>query len=504
MTLNNNLWQIWAVVLVYIISMVIIGVRSVQKTKTLTDFVVGSRKAGPWMSAFAYGTTYFSAVIFIGYAGRSGFDFGLWAVLIGVANALIGTFLAWKLLGGKTRDVTRRLKIKTMPQMFQQRYNSKGMKVFAAIVIFIFMIPYSASVYSGLSYLCERVLNVNYILAMAVIALISAVYLVLGGYIASLKADFVQGIIMIGGVIAMIFFIVKSDTVGGFQQGMTNLIEAMNIANITKLSPQLIISLVGLCLLTSIGSWGMPQMVQKFYGVADKEGIKAGTVISTIFAAIISIGAYFAGSLSRLFFTEVPQGGYDQIIPQILASTLPPLLLGIVLILVLAASVSTLSGLTLTSCATVSLDLIEPHTKKEMTKNHTLLLTRILCLLFIIMSFLLAALKAPILLLMSFSWGTISGSFLAPYMLGLWWKNMNRTGAWAGMLTGLTASVVLAVSSGFNAGNAPMFGVIAITSSFIACIAGSLIGKKIGGNASMIPAEFYDKTFTLQTDDVTV
>lgn len=491
---------IWVVVAFYIIAMIIIGVRGAKKTKTLTDFVVGSRKAGPWMSAFAYGTTYFSAVIFIGYAGRSGYNFGLWAVLIGVANALIGTYLAWKILGAKTRDVTRRLKIKTMPQMFEARYNSSKMKLFASIIIFIFMIPYSASVYSGLSYLCETVLHVDYLWAMAAIALIAAVYLVLGGYVASLSADLVQGIIMIGGVIFMVIFIVNSDKVGGVADGISNLISIMDDNGIKSLSGTAIISLLGLCLLTSIGSWGMPQMVQKFYGVADHKGIKAGTVISTMFCAIISIAAYFVGSLSRLFFAEVPSGGFDQMVPQMLSSTLPAVLLGIVLILVLSASVSTLSGITLTSCATISLDLISNTIKKDMSKEKTLLLTRILCFLFIILSFVIAATKAPILVLMSFSWGTVSGCFLAPYLLGLWWKKMNGTGAWAGMITGFVVSIGLAILSKFNAGNAPTFGVIAMASSFFACYIGSLIGMKLGGSASEVPKQFFDDTFTLQID----
>jgi len=493
-------FQIWAIVALYFIAMIIIGCKSAKKAKTLTDFVVGGRKAGPWMSAFAYGTTYFSAVIFIGYAGRSGFTFGLWAVFIGIANALLGTYLAWKLLGAKTRDVTRRLKIKTMPQMFEARYNSSRMKLFASIVIFIFMIPYSASVYSGLSYLCETVLNVDYHWAMLAIAIVSAIYLILGGYVASLSADFIQGIIMIFGVIFMVIFILNSDKVGGLADGMTRLVDIMKTEKIAALSPQLVISLIGLCLLTSIGSWGMPQMVQKFYGVADNKGIKAGTVISTMFAAIISIGAYFVGSLSRLFFTEVPKGGFDQMIPQMLSSTLPAILLGVVLILVLSASVSTLSGITLTSCATISLDMVAGRLKKNISKEKTLLLTRILCFLFIVLSYVIAATKTPILLLMSFSWGTVSGAFLAPYLLGLWWRKMNKVGAWCGMITGFAVSIGLAIISGFNAGNAPIFGVIAMASSFISCIIGSYIGIKIGGKASEVPSRFFDETFTLQKE----
>lgn len=496
--MDSRLIQIWAVIALYIIAMVFIGIRSARKTQTLTDFVVGSRKAGPWVSAFAYGTTYFSAVLFIGYAGRSGWDFGLWAVIIGVANAALGAYLAWKLLAPKTRDVTRRLKIKTMPQMFEARYQSRSMKLFSAIIIFIFMIPYSASVYSGLSYLCEIVLGINYMWAMAAIACIAAVYLVAGGYIASLSADFVQGIVMIGGVILMIIFMVNAPEVGGLAVGIPNLLEHMKQQEVFFLDAKQIASLVGLCLLTSIGTWGMPQMIQKFYGVANEKAVKTGTVVSTAFAAIISIGAYFVGSLARLFFTEVPGGIHDKMIPIMLNSTLPALLLGVVMILVLSASVSTLSGITLTSCSTVSLDLIASRKNSKLTKEKTLSLTRLFCLVFIILSYVIAAVKTPILLLMSFSWGTISGAFLAPYFLGLWWKKMNRTGAWAGMITGVVVSIGLAVISGFATANAPLFGVIAMVASFAACIIGSFIGIALGGKFSEVPKKFFDKSFTLQ------
>ncbi|MEG1996333.1 MAG: sodium:solute symporter family protein [Oscillospiraceae bacterium] len=499
--MNGDMIQIWSVVALYVIAMVTIGIVSSKKTKTLTDFVVGSRKAGAWVSAFAYGTTYFSAVLFIGYAGRSGWDFGLWAILIGVGNAFIGTYLAWKVLAGRTRDVTRRLKIKTMPQMFEKRYMSRKMKIFSSVLIFIFMTPYSASVYSGLSYLCETVLNVDYKWAMLVIAIISAVYLVLGGYIASLSADFVQGIIMIAGIILMVITVANHDIVGGFVHGIGSVVDKMSQAGLTSFSWEMCISLIGLILLTSLGSWGMPQMIQKFYGVADEKGIKRGTIISTGFAALISIGAYFIGSLLRLFFTEVPGGNYDQMIPTVLTSTLPAILLGVVLILVLSASVSTLSGITLTSCSTIAIDLVAGVLKPNISKKATFTLTRVLCLVFIAISYLIAISKTPILLLMSFSWGTISGAFLAPYLLGLWWKKMNKTGAWFGMIGGAGCSLVLAIVSGFNAGKAPIFGVIAMAFSFIMCIVGTLIGKKLGGKNSQVPEEFFDKSFTLQVGE---
>lgn len=241
-------------------------------------------------------------------------------------------------------------------------------------------------------------------------------------------------------------------------------------------------------------------MIQKFYGVADQKAIRAGTVISTAFCALISIAAYFIGSLTRLFFEQAPAGGTDQMIPIILDRTLPSVLLGIVLILVLSASVSTLSGITLSACSAISLDLIAAHQKKE-DKARTLLQTRVLCFVFIVLSFLIAVFKTPILTLMSFSWGTISGAFLAPYFLGLWWKRMNRTGAWAGMIVGAGVSLLLAILSGFNSANAALFGVIAMASSFVACLIAAPIGCRLGGRFAEVPPEFYDPNFTLQAGE---
>ncbi|MEG1687365.1 MAG: sodium:solute symporter family protein [Angelakisella sp.] len=471
---------VWMILAVYFVAMAGIGVYGYRRSSSFTDFVVGSRKAGPWVSAFAYGTNYFSAVLFIGYAARSGWDFGLWAMLIGVGNAFFGTYLAWKLLAEKTREFTRREKIKTMPQLFEKRYGSPAMKIYCAIVLFIFMTPYSASVYSGLSYLCEMVLGLEYHFAMLAVAVVSGVYLVLGGYVASLSADFVQGIIMIFGVIAMVLCIGNAPDVGGFVNGLTAIAQREMLA-----SP---LSLICLVLLTSFGAWGMPQMLHKFFGIADGDAIKKGRTISTVFCAIISIGAYYVGSMSGMFFDSIPAGGSDVMIPQILVRTLPPVLLGVVLVLVLSASVSTLSGITLTSCSTFAVDLV--GSVRSITKKQSLTLTRWLCVLFIAGSFLIASFRSPILTLMSFSWGAVAGSFLPPYLLGLYFKWMNRFGAWCGMVGGLAIELVLAAISGFSAGAAPVIGICAIAGSFALCICGSLVynavNKQVEDNTDVL------------------
>ena len=137
---------IWLVIAVYAVFMLVVGILGSRTSKSMESFTVGGRNAGAWISAFSYGTAYFSAVMFVGYSGGSGWSFGLWAVLVGIGNAIIGSLLAWLVLARRTREVTRRLKIKSMPQLFEQRYKSRSMKLFSCIVIFIFLLPYSASV----------------------------------------------------------------------------------------------------------------------------------------------------------------------------------------------------------------------------------------------------------------------------------------------------------------------------------------------------------------------
>ena len=458
----------------YALLMVAIGFASMKKADTLTNFMVGGRQAGPWLSGFAYGTTYFSAVLFIGYAGRNGWDFGIWAVLIGIGNAILGTYLPWKVLAERTRMITTTYKIKTMPGFFEKRYDSKAMKIFAAIIIFIFMAPYSASVYSGISYFCETVLGLDYIFCMAIIAVLTSIYLVLGGYVATLIADLVQGFIMIGGVILMVRTISAAPQIGGFFNafGLVGEVTSQSVHLFDFAGPVNIWSLIALIFLTSFGTWALPQTVHKFYAVKDKATIRPATIISTLFAMLISCGAYFTGSLSRLFFDEIPklngQANYDMIIPTLLAEYLPEILLSVIFVLVLSASMSTLSSLVLASASAISMDIVQDNLKPDMPKDKTLLLTRVLCLLFIALSFVIAATRTPILMLMSFSWGTVAGSFMGPFILGLYDKKTTKAGAWAGMIGGFSLSIILCVGSGFNAGYASIFGMCAMLFSLIA------------------------------------
>ena len=456
----------------YVCLMVTLGIYSVKHTKTVDGFLLGGRGMGPWLSAFAYGTSFFSAVIFIGYAGKNGWNLGVSSVWIGIGNAVIGCLLSWLVLAKRTRSMTRKLNSRTMPEYFGSRYGDGGLKIFCALVIFVFLTPYAASVYMGLSYLFAAVFPaIDYIWWMIIMAVLTALYLSLGGYVATVLTDFVQGIIMIVGIVFVVYFVMANDVVGGLKNGMESLSQIPEVGeDITApFAGKNWFSLLSLVVLTSLGTWGLPQMVHKFYTVKDEKSIKQAAIISTLFALLIGGSAYFIGAFARLFLNnQVPAEGFDAVMPMMLNKALPSVMMGILLVLILSASMSTLSSVVMTSSSSISIDLVKGKLAPNMSDKDTVGLMRILCVVFVGLSFAIAAFKPKeIITLMSFSWGTLAGTFLGPYVWGLYSKKTTRIGAWAGMILGFLTSIVPAVVSGFNAQYAPTFGMIAMIVSLI-------------------------------------
>ena len=485
----------------YAAAMAMIGFISYGKSKTLDGFLVGGRKIGAWATAFAYGTAYFSAVVFIGYAGQHGWNIGIGAIWIGIGNAVLGCLLSWLLFANRTRKMTKKLEAKTMPEYFEKRYDSKGLKILASVIIFVFLVPYSAAVYKGLASLFGAVFpSVAPWVWMLIIACLTAIYLVAGGYVATSYTDLIQGIIMLVGVICLVIAVLSHDAVGGISGLFENLSAFTSVeGDPNPITGAQLTSIFGgssfkfLCfniLLTSFGTWGLPQMIGKFYAIKDTAAIKRGTIISTIFCVVIGCGAYLIGSTSRLVLGgQLPAGGIDSVIPSVLmevlsGNTLGRLLLAIVMVLLLSASMSTLEAIVLTSASAVAVDLIPAVKKKEIEPKTKMLLTRVFCLAFVSCSFIFATQNIPIIVsLMSFSWGIVSGCFIGPYIWGLFSKKITKIGAYAGIFSGLLtvggATLVISITSGFKvaASKSPEMGVAAMAISAIVVPVVSLLTK---------------------------
>ncbi len=492
--------------IVFFSVMIAIGVYCRQHSTDVQGFVLGSRSVGPWLTAFAYGTSYFSAVVFVGYAGQFGWKYGVASTWIGIGNALIGSLLAWAVLGRRTRIMSNSLSAATMPDFFGKRFESKALKIAASAIVFVFLVPYTASVYNGLSRLFGMAFDIPYAVCVIVMAVLTGAYVILGGYMATAINDFIQGIIMLGGIVAVIAAVLSGQ--GGFSQALYNLAEipseipatlGQQGAYTSFFGPDPL-NLLGVVILTSLGTWGLPQMVHKFYAIKSEKAIQTGMIVSTAFAVVISGGCYFLGGFGRLFDNPSlynDQGAviYDGIIPFMLSS-LPDILIGVVIVLVLSASMSTLSSLVLTSSSTLTLDFLKDNIIKNLSEKRQLLLMRLLIVFFIVLSVVLA-LDPPTFIaqLMGISWGALAGAFLAPFLYGLYWKGVTKAAVWASFAAGIGITVTNMIwnyiSSPINAGT-------------IAMIAGLIVVPAVSLVTPKMKKEKTDEIFACYEEAVTV
>ena len=450
--------------IIFLVVMIGVGVYTRKQASSVEGFVLGGRAVGPWLTAFAFGTSYFSAVVFVGYAGQFGWKYGLSSTWIGIGNAVIGSLLAWILLGRRTKLMTQHIESRTMPDFFGTRFNDQGLRVVASVIAFVFLIPYTAGVYKGISTLFEMGFGIQYEYCVIIMAILTA------------------------------------DAQGGLTAAVEKLAAlpsdadpAVNGGFASWFGPDPY-GLLGVVILTSLGTMGLPQMVGKFYSITDESAIKRGTIISTIFAFVVAGGCYFLGGFGRLYEPVVANGkiAFDSIVPAMLV-TLPDILIALVVLLVLSASMSTLASLVLTSSSTMTLDLIYRDKKSlpgeveegsiddivaEKVERRKVVVMRVLIMFFIAIS-LLIALNPPTFIaqLMGISWGALAGAFLAPFMLGLYWRGVTTASVWACFAWGVGLTVAnMLLGNPINPINC---GAIAMVGGFPVVWIVSLITKKM-------------------------
>lgn len=507
------------ILILFFAVMIGVGIYCRKTANNVQGFVLGDRKVGSWLTAFAFGTSYFSAVIFVGYAGQFGWKYGLSATWIGLGNALIGSLLAWRILGRRTRLMTQYLKSATMPDFFGQRFNSQALKVAASVIVFVFLIPYTASLYNGLSRLFGLSFGIDYSWCVLGMAVLTGIYVLVGGYMATAVNDFIQGMIMLVGIVAVILSVLNGN--GGFTAAIEKLSQlqsesapALNGAFVSFFGPQPIY-LLGVVLLTSLGTWGLPQMVGKFYAIRDEAAIRKGTFISTFFAIIVAGGCYFLGGFGRLYADKIEYGAkgpiYDSIVPSML-QTLPDLMIGVVIILVLSASMSTLSSLVLTSGSTLTLDIIKPALAKggkSMSEKSQLLSIRLLVVFFIAVSSVLAIIQAKssvtfIAQLMGISWGALAGAFLAPFLYGLYWKKTTKASVWASFIVGVGIMCCCMYGTFTGTTFISTFFSSPINAGVLAMVAGLVIVPIVSAFTKVNEKDSVDKMFGCYERQVTV
>lgn len=498
--------------IVYFGVMVAIGLYCRRNATDVNGFVLGGRSVGPWLTAFAYGTSYFSAVVFVGYAGQFGWKYGVATTWAGIGNAIIGSLLAWAILGRRTRIMTQHLNSATMPQFFGERFQSRGLKIGASIITFIFLIPYTASLFNGLSRLFGMAFHIDYTICIILMGVLTGIYVIAGGYMATAINDFVQGCVMLIGITAVIGAVLASQ--GGFTAAIHGLAQISDPSVPNGDVPGIFasffgpdpINLLGVVILTSLGTWGLPQMVQKFYAIKSEDAVKKGTVISTLFALVIAGGCYFLGGFGRLFSDQIDiaANGYDSVIPTML-SGLPEILIAVVVVLVLSASMSTLSSLVIASSSTLTIDLLKNTVAKDMDDKKTVFTMRCWIVVFVVISMVIAVVQYKssvsfIAQLMGVSWGALAGAFLAPFLYGLYWKKATRAACWASFLFG---SIIMLLNLAIR----PSFPVLLqspINCGAFAMLAGLVIVPIVSSFTKKPDAQMIENTFACYDKAVTV
>jgi SSS family solute:Na+ symporter/sodium/proline symporter len=465
----------------YALVIIIVGIIGMRKTSSFNDFFLGGGKVGAIMSAFSYGATYFSAVVFIGFAGKIGWGFGYSGIWIGIFNGLIGVLAVWALLGWRVKKMSVEMGVHTLSEYLEKRYGSPLMKLIASIAIFIFLIPYSAAVFIGLSYLfASSFEGMQYWHAVIFMGVFTAVYIVLGGYKSMAMMDTVFGIIMTTGVLILAGYTINAG--GGFAK-ITDTLGAIDPKLVGPIGPPGWWPLLSLILLTSVAPFAMPQLMQKFYAIKDRKAIRIGMIASTIFALLIGGIAYFLGSTTRIFLNPqtapgafLPDGkpNVDALMPEMLAKVIPESLSIIILLIILAASMSTLAALVLISSSSFTKDFYAGFIKKNMSDKGLTTMMRFCSLFFVLLSVILALIKpSTIVAILAMSWGAIGSAFLGPFIWGLFWKRTTKTAAYASMFLGLATCIGLTIA-GFGS---PEAGTIGMGVSLVVAPVVSLMKK---------------------------
>lgn len=438
------------VLALYALIIIIIGIKGYRGTRSFNDFYLGGGNVGPWMTAFSYGTAYFSAVLFIGFAGNIGWNFGFSGLWIALVNALVGVLLVWWVVGRRLKDAASEYGASTLPEFLEKRYGSPELKLLSSLVIFVFMIPYTAAVFMGLSYLFTSNFQIEYWHALVFMGFFTALYMVLGGYKSMAMIDTIFGGIMAVSVVILFF---STSHAGGGIPNIANSLAEIDPALIKTIGPPGWWPLLSLVLLTSMAPFAMPQLMQKFFAIRDKATIKRGMVASTLFAVLIGGVAYFVGSTSRVFLNPVDTPAafsiegepiFDILMPELLISVIPASLNVVILMLMLSASMSTLAALVLVSSSTFAKDFYQGFVNKQASDQRLTLLMRFMSALFIMVSVWLAFLNMDsIVTILGISWGALGSFFLGPFIWGLYSKRVRRSGAIASGTGGLLVCLAL-------------------------------------------------------------
>jgi SSS family solute:Na+ symporter len=415
-----------------------IGIVTGARMKSSAEgFFLGSRSIGPWVTAFSFLSAYFSSVVIIG-GGGFGYKFGMATLWIGATNVVVGTLLAWLVLGARTRRMTGRLRSITMPEFFARRYRSSAARVITAVVITVFLVLYSVSILKGMGHVFEVLIDIPYFWGILLSGVIIVVYVALGGYLAVVWTGFFQGWIMLFGLILLT--VLALGRVQGLERVFAGLAEIDAQKYLYTPGVWGWAGLISYSMIVSFGVWGMPQLITRFYSIKSSKVLRLGTVVATVGGAMALL-PYFNGALTRVLYPGLENA--DKAIPTLVKGIMSPWTSAVFLAAVVAAGMSSFSAVLIVTVSSLVKDLYRDTFRARPSPSTQVMISRLASVVIGLLA-LLIALKPPgmVLVITGFAWAAIASTTLWPYVLGLYWRRATRAGAVVSMVGGCATALI--------------------------------------------------------------
>jgi solute:Na+ symporter, SSS family len=460
----NDLLILSIVVLIYLLLTGYVGYVAWRRTKTADDYLVAGRETHPFIMALSYGATFISTAAIVGFGGTAGV-YGMGLLWLTFLNILVGIFIAFVFFGKRTRKMGHNLGALTFPEFLSKRFDSRFIQYFSGLVIFFGMTLYASVVLIGMARFAETTLSIDYNIALVVLAVIVALYVIFGGIRGVMYTDALQGTIMFVGM--FILLVATYWILGGVtdaNQALTNLVNVVPAkstaaatatgftgwTSMPALGSPFWWTLVSTLILgVGIGVLSQPQLVVRFMTVKSNKELNRAVLIGGIFILLMTGTAFIVGALSNLYFfdtvgklaIQVTNGNADSIIPAFITAAMPLWFAYLFMITLLSAAMSTLSAQVHTQGTALGRDIYETVTNKK--GGASVMVARlgisIAMIIAVIMGFIL---PTNIIAVGTSMWFSITAAaFLSMYVFALFWKGCTKAGAISGLVVGTFISL---------------------------------------------------------------
>lgn len=480
------------VIAIYMLGMFGIGVYCNKKfSGTLSGFLTGNRSLGPWVFALTYGSTYLSSSTFIGNTATA-YKGGLAFLFMPLAQMLLLP-IGLVLFSGALRKMSIQLGTMTLPDYLSKRFRSSTPGLIASLVIVIFMIPYMVGVVKGGAISLSSLLGVSYPIGVLLVSGVAGVYLIFGGYMARAYTDVAQGVMM---AVGMLLALIAGLYIVG---GPTEIASKLN-----SLDPQLLETpgplgwsqLLLFSTVFAITPWGLPQLVQTTFTIKDRKTVYTSAIVIAVWLSAMLFGSMILGNIGRAYFGNAYMNNPDNLFPDMILSFYPNVIGAVIVTAIIAAAMSTIDGVLMTSGSAIGVDLYSRFIKKDASEEQIIKVTNIAMFLIVVVV-IIWAMNPPDMLLYftSYAFSVIAGTLIVPIFAGIYSKKGTSKACIASMLVGFIGTLgwyLILIDGNYILGIPPF-----VAGAILSLIAFFIVSKF----TEPLPKEFIDFLFSNSSDE---